>query len=88
MHEKYLKLKGILREHNYPMIYPFKFIIKKDTAKMIEIKRVFDETAEIVVKDSSKGNYSAITIKQMMLNAEDIINRYEALEKVEGVISL
>ena len=86
MPDKYSKLRSILAEYNYPMVYPFKFIFEQDQNKLVTIKRVFDETAEISVKASSKGNYTSITIKQMMLNPEEIINKYEQMENIEGVI--
>jgi putative lipoic acid-binding regulatory protein len=88
MADKYDKLREALREYNFPMVYPFKFIIKADQNKLIDIKRVFDETAEFEVKESKKGTYTSITIKQMMLNTDDIIVRYIQMEKIEGVISL
>ena len=88
MEDKYSKLRGLLLEYDYPMVYPFKFILKDSDEKMIQVKRCFDETAEISVRKSSKGNFASITIKQMMLNADDIINRYKMLEGVEGLMSL
>lgn len=88
MADKYAKLKELLADQNFPLMYPFKFIIKEDQDKMVKIKRVFDETAEYSIRKSKNGNYSSITIKQMMMNTDDIINRYQMLENIEGVISL
>ena len=88
MEDKYAKLKEVLEDKNYPLIYPFKLIFEKDEAKMIQIKRVFDETAEISKRDSKNGKYISITIKQMMMNSEDIITRYRHMEEIEGVITL
>lgn len=88
MADKYDKLRDILKDYNFPMVYPFKFIIKANNDKLIEIKRVFEETAEFHVRESKNGNYSSITIKQMMLNTDDIISCYIQMEKIEGVISL
>ncbi|MCB9223305.1 MAG: DUF493 family protein [Crocinitomicaceae bacterium] len=88
MSERYDKLRTILKDYNYPLVYPFKFIIEADQDKLVKIKRVFEETAEIQVRESKNGKYSSITIKQMMLNTEDIISCYLEMEKIEGVISL
>lgn len=88
MADKYSKLRELLADQNFPLLYPFKFIIKEDAEKLIQIKRIFDETAEFSVRKSKNGNYSSITIKQMMLTTDDIIKRYELLEGIEGVISL
>ena len=88
MADKYDKLIELLADQKFPLIYPFKFIIKEDQAKMVKIKRCFDETAEYSIRKSKNGNYSSITIKQMMLNSEDIIQKYKLLEGIEGIISL
>ena len=88
MNDKYEKLRTLFADQNFPLIYPFKFIITKDEQKIIKIRRIFDETAEISTRDSKNGKYLSITIKQMMLNTDDIIERYERMEAIEGVISL
>lgn len=88
MVDKYNKLREVLSDQKFPLIYPFKFIIKQDEKKMIAIRQYFDETAEISVRASKNGNYSSITIKQMMLSADDIIIRYQRMEAIEGLISL
>jgi uncharacterized protein len=88
MEDNYEKLRGLLAEKNFPMVYLFKFIIKKDEDKMIRIRQIFEEIAEFSQRESKNGNYNAITIKQMMLNADDIIDKYVQMEKIEGVITL
>ncbi|UKN02671.1 DUF493 domain-containing protein [Paracrocinitomix mangrovi] len=88
MSDRYDKLRELFEDQSFPLVYPFKFIIKKDQDKMIHIKRIFDETAEISIRESKNGNYSSITIKQMMLSTDDIINRYKLMEEIEGIISL
>lgn len=88
MSDKYEKLKELFKDKDFPLVYPFKFIFEKDEEKLIQIKRIFDETAEISLKDSKNGKYTSITIKQMMLSAEDIFSRYEKMEHIKGVISL
>lgn len=85
---KYDKLKELLADQKFPLVYPFKFIIKEDQEKLIKIKRIFDETAEYQVRKSKNGNYSSITIKQMMLTTDDIIAKYEQMEGIKGIISL
>ncbi|MFT4600782.1 MAG: putative lipoic acid-binding regulatory protein [Arenicella sp.] len=86
--ENYDKLKELLEAQTYPLLYPFKFIIKEDQEKLVQIKRIFEETAEFQVRKSKNGNYSSITIKQMMLNTDDIIAKYEQMKGIEGIISL
>ncbi|MBD3636783.1 MAG: DUF493 family protein [Crocinitomicaceae bacterium] len=88
MTDKYAKFREIFENQNFPLVYPFKFVIKKDEKKMIRIRRIFDETAEISIRESKNGTYTSITIKQMMLNTDDIIMRYQQMESIEGVIVL
>lgn len=88
MDDRFKKLKELLDEQNYPSVYMFKFIIKQDKEKMVEIKRCFEETAEFEVHESRNGNYISVSIKQMMLSSEDIINKYIQVGKIENVIPL
>jgi putative lipoic acid-binding regulatory protein len=88
MSEKYDKLRALLAEQKFPLLYPFKFIFKQDEAKLIQIKRIFDETAEYQIRKSKNGKYSSITIKQMMLSSDDIITKYQDMGSIEGIISL
>ena len=88
MSDEFQKLRELLEEQNYPSIYFFKFIVKTDEDKMVEIKRCFSETAEFSSRPSKNGNYISISIKEMMLSTEAIIERYQAVGKIEGVITL
>lgn len=88
MDEQKKRLKDLLDKENYPLLYLFKFIIKKDEKKMIEIKRCFDETAEFEINPSKQGNYISVSIKQMMLDSDDILLRYERVSKIKNVIVL
>jgi putative lipoic acid-binding regulatory protein len=88
MDERINRLKELLDKENYPSVYLFKFIIKKDEEKMQEIKLCFDESAEFENNLSKNGNYVSISIKQMMLNSEDILLRYARVSKIKNVIVL
>lgn len=88
MDDKMNRLKALLDKETYPLLYMFKFIIKTNTDKMILIKRCFDETAEFETHPSKNGNYVSISIKQMMLNSDDILERYKRVAKIKEVIVL
>lgn len=49
MEERINRLKELLDKENYPSVYLFKFIIKKDDEKMQEIKLCFDESANLKI---------------------------------------
>lgn len=85
---EYEKLRQLLILHNYPSVYLFKFIVKHDPDKVVDIKRCFSETAEFKSQTSSNGNYISVSVKEMMLTAEDIIDRYKLVGKIENVITL
>ena len=82
------KLRELLNEQKYPMVNMFKFIVKQDPDKVVDIKRCFDETAEFRTQKSKNGKYISITIKQMMLSADAIIDKYLLVGKIKNVITL
>lgn len=90
MDEKHLeKLRAALDHvHQWPSIYMFKFILPTDEMKIESLKKIFGESVEIILKKSKNGKYTSLTIKEMMLNADSIFERYIAASKIEGIISL
>ena len=88
MADEYQKLRELLEDANYPSVYLFKFIIKQDPDKIVDIKRCFSETAEFKTQVSKNGNYTSVSIKEMMLNSEAIIDRYKEVSKIKNVITL
>ena len=73
---------------SFPYIYMFKFIIKADNKTMALVEVIFDDDADIIQKQSSKGNYISITVKQVVMSVDEIIDIYEKAAVIEGVISL
>lgn len=73
---------------SFPYLYMFKFIIKSDNKTMALVEVIFDNDAEIVQKQSTKGNFISITVKQVVLSVDEIISIYEKAAEIEGVISL
>jgi len=73
---------------SFPYVYMFKFIIKSDNKTMVLVKVLFEDDADIIQKQSTKGNYMSITVKQVVMNVDEIISIYEKASKIEGVISL
>ena len=67
----------------------FKFIVKSDLKKIAQIESLFQsEEAEITRKESSKGAFISISIKEVMLSADEIISVYEKASSIDGVITL
>lgn len=84
------ELKKKLEESidSFPYIYMFKFIIKSDNRTMALVEVIFDDDADIIQKQSTKGNYVSITVKQVVMSVDEIISIYEKAAEIEGVISL
>ena len=48
----------------------------------------FDNDADIIQKQSSKGNYISITVKQVVMSIDEIITIYKQAAKIDGIMSL
>jgi putative lipoic acid-binding regulatory protein len=73
---------------SFPYVYMFKFIIKADNKTFALVEVIFDNDADITQKQSAKGNYVSITVKQVVMSVDEIISIYEKAAAIEGVISL
>jgi putative lipoic acid-binding regulatory protein len=69
----------------FPMNYLFKFIVK--TGKEQEVQDIFP-SQELILKSSSGGKYTSVTIEILVENAEHVIEIYEKAAQIEGLISL
>ncbi|UOE40075.1 DUF493 domain-containing protein [Chryseobacterium suipulveris] len=88
--EFYSSLKEKLEAtHDFPEDYLFKFIITNDEAKLTEIYRVFDNMKfTMSSKESKNGKYTSLNMNAFVLDAEQVINIYKEVGKIEGVIML
>lgn len=82
-------LRDKLEKLSFPSLYLFKFIVKSDLKKIAKIESLFhSERAEIRLQESSKGAFVSISVKEIMLSADEIIEIYRKSSKIEGVIAL
>ncbi len=82
------ELRNKLNQEPWPSIYMFKFIVPSDNQKIAMIESFFEDDAEIVLQPSSNGKYTSVTIRQVMLGSEAIIDVYKRAGAIEGIISL
>ncbi|MES2800113.1 MAG: DUF493 domain-containing protein [Bacteroidota bacterium] len=82
------KLKLQLEEEEWPAVYLFKFIVPNDDHKLALISAMFDDSSEIVLHQSANGNYVSVSVKEMMLDVDSIIEKYQKAAEIKGVISL
>ncbi len=82
-------LREKLKEISFPSVYMFKFIVESDIKKIAQIESLFDsERAQVTRKESSKGNFVSISVKEVMLSVDEIIDIYMKTSKIKGVIAL
>jgi len=86
----YARLLEQLRDDTeWPSPYLYKFIVPSSLEKIAEIEAVFnDMDALIETRDSSKGNYTSVSVRVTMDSPEAVVEKYQEVSKVEGVISL
>ncbi|MEM9052725.1 MAG: DUF493 family protein [Bacteroidota bacterium] len=84
------KLKAALDQvHDWPSVYPFKFIVPSDNQKIAQVEALFNaETAEITMRQSKNGKYTSISAKEIMTSAEGVLECYEKAGKIDGLIAL
>lgn len=79
------RLKELLdSEYQWPARYKFKFIIASE--RLGEIVEILGEAIE--VKESKGGKYLSITLHAHMESSEAVIDIYQRVSVIEGVISL
>ncbi|MFD0761970.1 DUF493 family protein [Lutibacter aestuarii] len=86
----YKKLKKKLKKDTtFPTKYLFKFIVPTDENKIQQVEDLFNYQGAVINKTSSRtGKYTSVSIHIVMKKADDIILKYQAAEKIEGIISL
>ena len=82
-----------LREHltrdiTWPSVYMFKFIAPAENRIFALLHDLFPHQAEFTNRHSAGGKYVSITVKEMMLSADEVIERYQKASAIEGVIVL
>ena len=83
-----LRLKLEESISSFPYVYMYKFIVKADNKTIALVQGVFDNDAEITQKESTKGNFISITVKQVVMSVDEIIAIYEKVSAIEGVMTL
>lgn len=82
------KLKAQLEQQEWPAVYLFKFICPNKPEELALVSALFGEEADMTFHESKKGTYVSVSCKELMLDVNSIIDRYEKAAKIKGVISL
>lgn len=87
--EKRAQLRQQLNDtHTWPCAFKFKFIVPSKPENEAALRAIFGQTAVFKVRDSSKGNYRALTVDEQVSGPDDIFARYEAAQAIPGIVSL
>ncbi len=74
--------------HEWPGVYMFKFIFEPDEARLARVLALFPPESEILRKYSTGGKYLSLTVKEVMITADDVVDRYDRASEIDGVIVL
>jgi hypothetical protein len=88
--EFYERLKVELDMSNtWPAEYLFKFIVPTDAAKIQKVEEAFDCMGAVIKTTKSRtGKFTSISIDVQMKDSQEIIDKYQEVSTVEGIISL
>ncbi|MBS1550144.1 MAG: DUF493 domain-containing protein [Bacteroidetes bacterium] len=86
----YQSLKEKLEaNYEFPQDYLFKFIVENNTSKLAEIYQVFDGIHYTLGnRESKNGKYISANIKAFVLSSDHVIELYQKVGKIEGVMML
>ncbi|HLO91651.1 MAG TPA: hypothetical protein VK172_10850 [Lentimicrobium sp.] len=91
INEDFLKRLEIQLENHgtWPQVYMFKFIIPDNNRNYAILRSIFgDDESKFTVRQSSKGKYISITVKELMIDPAEIIDRYRRASIIEDIIAL
>ncbi|WP_086478143.1 MULTISPECIES: DUF493 family protein [Arenibacter] len=73
----------------WPSNYLYKFIVPTNSEKIKQIETIFDNTGAVIESKTSKtAKYTSLSITVNLDGPDAVIEKYKAVGKLEGVISL
>lgn len=81
-------LKAGLEKLDWPAVYFFKFICPSDSETIAKVVSLFNDSGEMKFQPSKNGNYTSISLKEVMMSAEDVIEIYIKASGIKGVMAL
>ncbi|NHM02133.1 DUF493 family protein [Flavobacterium difficile] len=86
----YIRLKSELEESTtWPAVYLYKFIVPTDATSINLVENTFNNMGAVIKTNASKtGKYTSISVNVTMQNPDKVIEKYQELSTIEGIISL
>lgn len=88
MSDIFNSLRAQLELEEWPNVYLFKLIGPNDSATVAKITALFDDGTDLHYQPSKTGKYISISVKEMMMDVDSIIAKYEQAALIEGVMTL
>jgi putative lipoic acid-binding regulatory protein len=81
-------LRAQLELLEWPNVYLFKFIVPNESEQIAQVTALFNQSSEVVMHPSKTGKYMSFSVKELMLDADSIMQIYEKATQIKGIISL
>ncbi len=88
MSDIFKSLRAQLELEEWPNVYLFKLIAPNNSETVAKITALFDDGADLHYQPSKTGKYISISAKEMMMDVDSIIAKYEQAALIEGVMTL
>lgn len=88
MREKFDQLRKQLQEQSWPSVYFFKFICPSDPKTVAKVTALFEDQGKLNLRPSKNGNFISVSVKEVMISPDDVIDVYVKAASIKGVISL
>lgn len=82
-----LRLK-LVETTSFPTVYMFKLIVPSENRNIALVENLFEAGTDILTKESGNGRYTSVTAKQVVMQAEEIIEIYRKASAIPGVMML
>ncbi|MBI2258037.1 MAG: DUF493 family protein [Flavobacteriia bacterium] len=88
MNTNLINLKSQLEQLDWPSLYYYKFIIPNTPETLAKVASLFESDSDLSFQPSSKGNYTSVSVKEIAVNAEQVVEKYEKAIQIKGLIAL
>ena len=88
--EFYSRLKEELSNSTlWPSEYLYKFIMPSDSHNIAKVEAEFNDMGAVISTQQSKtGKFTSVSVDVTMKNSQEIIEKYQELSTIEGIVSL
>ena len=88
--EFYERLKVELDMSNtWPALYLFKFIVPSEADNVERVELAFDCMGAVIKTTKSKtGKFTSISVDVQVKDAQEIIDKYQEVAAIKGIVSL